>query len=192
MISDRATVVSEEDHVRVARAYFSGTQAEFTVGQRQTLDIIIAEQSLVSAELTLAGARHDAYLAAAGLLASIGRLEARYVIPGAPLYDPAQSFRRVSHIGAVPWEGIVGAIDNLGAPAPDAHHAIPAPLVDSNPILVTSPDAVGAHPAPSTALPTAPVPNTTSPRTPDTLGAEVGAPQDPAPKSATAPDRTPQ
>ncbi len=193
MITDRATVVSEEDHVRVARAYFSGTQAEFTVGQRQTLDIIIAEQSLVTAELTLAGAKHDAYVAAASLLASIGRLEARYVVPGAPLYDPAQSFKHVAHIGAVPWEGIVGVIDNLGAPAPDAHGAIPAPLVDSDPALAVGPDLVGAHPAPSTALPTAPVPNTTSPRTPDTLGAEVGVPQDPAPNTAkNSPDRTPQ
>jgi outer membrane protein len=188
MITDRATVTSEEDHVRVARDYFAGTQAEYTVGQRQTLDIIIAEQSLVSAELSLATARASAYSDAAALLASIGRLEARYILPGAPIYDPAESFRHVARIGSVPWEGLVAAIDNLGAPRPDADQAISAPLIDSDPALATNPDLAGAHPAPATALPTAPVPNTTSPRTPETLGAEVGAPQDPAP----LPDRTSQ
>ena len=188
MITGRATVVSEEDHVRAARDYFAGAQAEYTVGQRQTLDIIIAEQSLVSAELTLVGARHDAYVAQAGLLAAIGHLEARYLLPNAPLYDPAQSFRHVARIGAVPWEGIVAAIDNLGAPAPHSDGAIPAPLVDSDPVIAASrPDLGGPHPAPAIALPTAPVPNTTSPRTPETLGAEVGAPQDPAPRPDGAP-----
>jgi outer membrane protein len=185
MITDRATVVSEEDHVRVARDYFSGTQAEYTVGQRQTLDVVIAEQSLVGAEITLAEERHDAYVASAAVLNAIGRLEARYIVPDAPLYDPAESFRRVAHAGSVPWEGLVAAIDNLGAPSPDADRAIFAPQADLHPTIPASPDLVGAHPSPATALPTAPVPNTTSPKTPQTLGDQVGAPQDPA-----HPDRT--
>jgi outer membrane protein len=182
MITDRATVVSETDHVRVARDYFAGTQAEYTVGQRQTLDIVIAEQSLVSAEITLAEERHDAYVA---MLNAIGRLEARYIVPNAPQYDPAESFRRVAHIGSVPWEGLVAAIDNLGAPSPDADRAIYAPQADLDPVIPASSDLVGAHPAPATTSPTAPVPNTTSPKTPETLGDQVGAPQDPA-----HPDRT--
>jgi outer membrane protein len=178
MITDRASVVSEEDHVRVARNYFAGTQAEYTVGQRQTLDIIIAEQSLVDAEITLAGERHDAYVASAAVLSAIGRLEARYIVPDAPIYDPATSFRRVAHAGSVPWEGLVAAVDNLGSPAPDADRAISAPPADLHPTIPASPDLVGDHPAPATAVPTAPVPKTTSPSTPETLGDHVGASQD--------------
>lgn len=180
MISDRAAVVSETDHVKVARDYFSGTQAEYTVGQRSTLDVIIAEQSLVGAEITLAQVSHDAYAAQAALLASIGRLEARYLVPGAPLYDPAAAFRRVSHAGAVPWEGAIAAIDNLGAPAPRADRPLSAPAVPVDPKLPAAADLVGAHPSPATAVPTAPVPRTTSPATPQSLGRDVGAPQDPA------------
>ena len=187
LITDRATVVSEEDHVRVARDYFAGTQAEYTVGQRQTLDIVVAEQSLVSAEITLAEERHDAYVASAAVLNAIGRLEARYIVPDAPIYDPAVSFRRVARTGSVPWEGVVAAIDNLGAPAPDADRAISAPAADLHPIIPMSPDSVGDHPAPATALPTAPVPKSTSPSTPETLGDHVGAPQDPARPDPTTP-----
>lgn len=178
LTTGRASVVSEENHVKAARDYFSGTQAEFTVGQRQTLDVIIAEQSLVAAEATLVSVRHDAFVAEATLLAAMGRLETRYVVPDAPLYDPAQSFKRVAHSGALPWEGLVSSIDNLGAPGPGADRAIPAPPVDQHPVIPPASDAIGVKAPPATALPTAPVPNTTSPATPETLGAAVAPPQD--------------
>ena len=187
LITDRATVTSEEDHVRAARDYFSGTQAEYTVGQRATLDIVIAEQSLVGAELTLAEARHDAYVASAALLNATGRLEARYVVPDAPRYDPAVSFHRVANSGSVPWEGLVAAIDNLGAPSPDADHPLPAVRADLQPQIPDGADLVGDHPAPATSLPTAPVPNTTSPRTPAVIGEHVGAPEDAAHTDGTTP-----
>ena len=187
LITDRATVASEEDHVRAARDYFSGTQAEYTVGQRATLDIVIAEQSLVGAELTLAEARHDAYVASAALLNATGRLEARYVVPDAPRYDPADSFHRVANSGSVPWEGLVAAIDNLGAPSPGADHPLPAVRADLHPQIADGADSVGDHPAPATGLPTAPVPNTTSPRTPAVIGEHVGAPEDAAHIDGTTP-----
>lgn len=186
MISDRAAVVSETDHVKVARDYFAGTQAEFTVGQRSTLDVVIAEQSLIGAEVTLTQVSHDAYVAEASLLAAVGRLEARYLVPGSPLYDPAAAFRHVAHAGAVPWEGAVALIDNLGAPAPRADRPIPAPAIDGDARIAVAGDPVGAHPTPATASPTSPVAGTTSPATPETLGRGVGAPQDPASLSADA------
>ena len=178
LITARAAAISEADHVRAARSYFSGTQAEYTVGQRSTLDIIVAEQSLVSAEIAEAQADHDAYVGQAALLAAVGRLEARYVVTDAPIYDPGVSFRRVAHQGSVPWEGIVAAVDNLGAPAPGADRPVPAPAVDITPSLVASTWSLGEKPQPATALPTAPLPGSTSPLTPETLGGGVGTPQD--------------
>ena len=186
MITQRAAVASEQDHVRVARDYFSGTQAEYTVGQRSTLDIVVAEQSLVGAEITLTDTQHDAYVAQAALLNATGRLEVRYVVPGAPLYDPAASFKKVAHGGAVPWEGAIAALDDLGAAPIRRERPIPAPAADARPTL--APASLNARAAvtgegfspsvPATALPTAPLPNTTSPRTPETVGAAVGAAQD--------------
>ena len=178
MITDRATYVSETDHVRVARDYFSGTQAEYTVGQRSTLDIIVAEQSLVGAEISLTVARHDAYVAQAALLNSMGRLEVRYVVPGAPLYDPQAAFHRVANDGALPWEGVIAAIDTLGAPGAGPPRPISAPAIDARAVIPTASDPVGAHPVPATTLPTGAFPDTTSPRTPDSLGRATGQPGD--------------
>ena len=196
MITDRSAVRSEEDHVRVARDYFSGSQAEYAVGQRSTLDVIIAEQDLVGAEVTLAEAQHDAFVAEAALLDAMGRLEARYVTPGAPLYDPAVSFRRVANSGAVPWERLVAAIDNLGAPPPHVESPVPAPDIARLPVLASGSDLIGLDAGPATASPTAPAPDTTSPKTPETLGTDVGAPQDEAARiaaSTSAPtQRTPR
>ena len=178
MITGRATVTSEQEHVRVARDYFSGTQAEYTVGQRATLDIVIAEQSLVGAEITLAQAQHDVYVASVALLNAMGRLEVRYLVPGAPLYDPALSFSRVAHAGSVPWEGIVAAIDNLGAPSPGADRPLSSVRADLHPAIPASLDPLAPQPDPATALPTGPVPNTTSPQTPASIGQVIGAPED--------------
>ena len=187
LITARSTVTSEEEHVRVARDYFSGTQAEYTVGQRATLDVVIAEQSLVGAELTLAEAQHDAYVASAAILNAMGRLEVRYVVPDAPIYDPAVSFRHVERDGSVPWESLVAVIDNFGAPSPGADRPVPAVRADLTPSIVPGVDDIGSHPLPAVASPTAPIPNTTSPKTPETLGDRVGNSQDPGSSNGSVP-----
>ena len=148
LATERATVISELDHVQVARDYFSGTQAEYTVGQRSTLDIVIAEQSLVAAEATLTEAQHDAFVAQAALLSAMGRLEVRYIVPDAPLYDPATSFRRVARDGALPWEGLIAAIDNLGAPGPGGYRPIAAPQADLVPTIAAASPTAPELPAP--------------------------------------------
>ncbi|MGC1305508.1 MAG: TolC family outer membrane protein, partial [Caulobacteraceae bacterium] len=111
MVTGRNTTTGEEKHVGVAQDYFFGTREEYKVGQRATLDIIVAEQSFISARLALISARHDTYVAESSLLAAVGRLEARYLTPDTPSYDPAKSFKRVKNAGDLPWEGVVAAID---------------------------------------------------------------------------------
>ncbi len=181
MITARASVGSEASHVDAARRYFAGTQAEYTVGQRSTLDIIVAEESLSAAQVNLANVEHDAYVGGAQVLNAIGRLELHYLVKDAPLYDPATSFRRVANSGGVPWENVIGAIDNLGAPVPNAAKPLTAPLPPASPItILPAGDTLPEHPAPATASPTAPFPATTSPDTPEVLGSRVGASEDSA------------
>ncbi|MBI1407450.1 MAG: TolC family outer membrane protein [Caulobacter sp.] len=120
----RAALVSNEEQVRAARIAFEGVRQEAQVGLRTTLDVLNAQQELRSAELALINARHDEYLASALVLAAVGKLEARYVTPEQTLYDPAVSTRKVNHsFGWVPWEPVVGAVDQVLAPrvgpAPD-------------------------------------------------------------------------
>ena len=75
-----------------------------------------AEQERHNAELALVNARHDQYVAGAGVLSAMGLLEARNLTPGTATYDPAKSFNRVRHAGSVPWEGIVAGVDRAGSP----------------------------------------------------------------------------
>jgi outer membrane protein len=89
------------------------------VGLRTTLDVLNAQQELETSELALVGARHDEYVAAAAVLAAMGQLEAKDLIPNEARYDPKVNFDKVRHaIGWVPWEGVVEALDRLGSPAP--------------------------------------------------------------------------
>jgi outer membrane protein len=90
---------------------------EQQVGLRTTLDVLNAQQELENSELALVGARHDEYVAAAAVLAAMGALEARTLIPGAPRYDPKVAFDQLRHApGAMPWDGAVQALDRVGAP----------------------------------------------------------------------------
>ncbi len=98
---------------------FEGVTEEQKVGLRTVLDVLNAQQELETSQLNLVNARHDEYLAAAAVLAATGALDAHDFAPGERLYDPSRNLDKVRHgVGWVPWEGAVGAIQRLGAPAP--------------------------------------------------------------------------
>src|SRR5438477_127429 len=80
---------------RAARIAAEGTRQEQQVGLRTTIDVLNAEQELRQAELTQVNSRHDEYVAAANVLATMGRLEGRNLVPTAPQYDAAKNFRKL-------------------------------------------------------------------------------------------------
>lgn len=113
----RANLTANEEQVRAAAIAFEGTREEAQVGLRTTLDVLNAQQELRQAELALVGARRDEYVAAAQVLAAMGDLEARNLVQGVEIYDPATNFNRVKRSwGWVPWEHAVEAVDRVGAP----------------------------------------------------------------------------
>jgi outer membrane protein len=159
MAAAHANTGSDEQQVRSARVAFEGSQAEYRAGLRTTLDVLIAEENLRDAELALVQAHHDEYVAEASLLNAMGRLEARTLVQGVDLYDPAKSFNKVKRIGAVPWEGLVEGLDSLGAPsaraAPAATEAQPTLGSVS---MIPADHPVPAHQPLSTEQPTSPPP----------------------------------
>ena len=73
-----------------------GVRAENSVGLRQILDVLNAEQELLNSQVNLVRVRRDAYVAGFNLLAALGRAEARYLgLDGGALYDPNVHYRRV-------------------------------------------------------------------------------------------------
>jgi outer membrane protein len=185
-LANRASAQAEERAVQTARRYFSDTEQEYRVGQRSTLDVLIAEQALRGAEVAAAQAEHDGYLAQAALLAAVGRLAAGDLVANVPVYDPAESFRKVRHKGAVPWEDFIEGLDRIGSPLPERSKPLGAPAVAAHPVLRAGPQ-IPDEAGPATSDPTAPLPGTSSPATPPGLGDDRGAPYTPAPASGLSP-----
>lgn len=140
-----ANTASGAAAVAAAQATFDGMRVEYRAGLRTTLDVLIAQETLTSAEIALANARHDEYVAEAQLLGAVGRLEPRILLQGQPLYRPEVSFRRVENRGAVPWQAIPQTLDRIGAPSQPQPAPLPVPSPPDGPLRIaptTPPTAV--------------------------------------------------
>lgn len=177
-LANRSSAATNEHAVETARRYFYDTEQEYRVGQRSTLDVLIAEQTLRAAEVAAAQSEHDCYLAQAALLTAVGRMQAADLVGNLPLYDPAAAFRKVAMKGAVPWEGLIAGIDRLAAPERGSPRPLSAPTIAQGPALRSGPPIPADAPM-ATSVPDAPLPATTSPATPPGLGVARGAPYTP-------------
>jgi outer membrane protein len=140
-MASQANIASTETQVRAARIAAEGTRQEQQVGLRTTLDVLNAEQELRAAELSQVSARRDSYVAAANVLAQMGRLEAPNLTPTVTRYDPKTNFKglRVTW-GWVPWEEPLAIVDGAAVPKPKE---LPA---ESKPAPVLTPTTPPATP----------------------------------------------
>jgi len=115
-ISARASLQAGEEAVRAASVAAEGVRQEAQVGLRTTLDVLNQELELRNAEVTLASARRNEYVAQANLLAAMGRLEGPDLDPTLERYDPAANYQRVRNRGALPWDGVLETLDRVAAP----------------------------------------------------------------------------
>lgn len=89
-------IASTQSAVDAAALSLEGVRAENTVGNRTILEILNAEQELLSAQVQLATAKRNAYVAGFNLLAAMGKAEARDLgLDGGTLYDPDVNYDRV-------------------------------------------------------------------------------------------------
>lgn len=121
-----STIVTEtQAAVSAASLSLEGVRAENTVGNRTILDILNAQQELLSAQVQLVTARRNAYVAGFTLIAAIGHAEARDLGLGdeTMLYDPDVNYRRVR--GKI-WDWsfdpdpVAQSTRTVDIPAPDA------------------------------------------------------------------------
>ena len=70
-------VVSAQSAVAANELALEGVRAENTVGTRNVLDVLNAQQELLNSQVQLVTARRDSYVAGFALLAAMGRAEAR-------------------------------------------------------------------------------------------------------------------
>ena len=90
-------IESNEIAVAANQLALEGTRAEQTVGTRNVLDVLNAEQELLNSQVLLVTARRDAYVAGFQLLNTMGAAEAEDLnLEGGPLYDPQVYYDRYS------------------------------------------------------------------------------------------------
>ncbi|NCP14293.1 MAG: TolC family outer membrane protein [Sphingomonadales bacterium] len=97
-LAANAVIKSSQAAVEAAELSLEGVRAENSIGNRQILDVLNAEQELVNARAQIVTARRNAYVAGFNLLALMGRAEARdlNLDTGGVLYDPTINADRVS------------------------------------------------------------------------------------------------
>ena len=92
-----AIIESSQGAAEASELSLEGVRAENSIGNRSILDVLNAEQELLSARVQLVTARRNAYVAGFSLLAAMGKAEARdlNLDTGGPLYDPLVNYDRV-------------------------------------------------------------------------------------------------
>jgi outer membrane protein len=91
----RATIYSSQSAVTAAEIALAGTREEARVGQRTTLDVLNAQQTLLNARVSLVSAQRDRVVASYAVYAAIGKLNADNLGLDVILYDPTVHFDQV-------------------------------------------------------------------------------------------------
>ncbi len=95
LTSSKAAVKADESQVKAAEIALNGTREEARVGQRTTLDVLNAQQTLLNARVSLVGAQRDRVVASYAILASCGRLSASLLGLRVQPYNPTVHFEQV-------------------------------------------------------------------------------------------------
>ncbi|WP_226019677.1 TolC family protein [Novosphingobium sp. FKTRR1] len=123
-----------------ARVFDEGSFAEYRAGLRSTFDVLYAHATRRDTEILLIDNRRDLYVAQATLLRQTGQMEARQLMTGSGLYAPADNFVRAAERNALPWDGIVRAVDGVNT-ANTATGTLAQPAIGHGPAAIVAPTA---------------------------------------------------
>jgi outer membrane protein len=91
----KAVIVSDQAAVKSAEIALEGVREEARVGQRTTLDVLNAQQTLLNARVSLVSAQRDRVVASYATLASVGELSSDQLGLDVVRYDPTVHFDQV-------------------------------------------------------------------------------------------------
>ena len=95
MEAAKAQLISGREQVRAAEVALSGVREEAKVGQRTTLDVLNAQQTLLNARVNLISSQRDRVVASYTVLAAIGRLDVASLGLRVSRYDAKVHFEQV-------------------------------------------------------------------------------------------------
>jgi len=98
----KTQINSTQAQVTAAEVALNGVREEARVGQRTTLDVLNAQQTLVNARVALVTAQHDRIVASYSVLAAVGSLSPQILGLRIEVYDPVVHYQQVRDV----WGGV--------------------------------------------------------------------------------------
>jgi outer membrane protein len=98
----KAQIEATQAQVAAAEIALNGVREEARVGQRTTLDVLNAQQDLVSARVALVTAQHDRVVASFTVLSSVGGLSPQVLGLRIENYDPGVHYQQIRDV----WVGV--------------------------------------------------------------------------------------
>jgi outer membrane protein len=98
----KSSIESTKAQVKSAESALNGVREEARLGQRTTLDVLNAQQELVSARISMVSAQRDRLVSSYTLLAAVGRLSPKVLGLSVPTYDATVHYHQVRDA----WSGV--------------------------------------------------------------------------------------
>jgi outer membrane protein len=95
LVAARASIASSRIAVRASQSALEGVEREALVGSATTQDVLIQQQNLLSAQITLTQNVTSVVTASYGVISAIGRLTAKDLGLNVPLYDETAYYNAV-------------------------------------------------------------------------------------------------
>jgi outer membrane protein len=95
VLATKAQIESAQAQVRASETALNGVREEARVGQRTTLDVLNAQQTLVNARVQLVTAQRERVVKSYNLLAAIGVLSPVTLALATPVYDPRIHYHQI-------------------------------------------------------------------------------------------------
>ncbi|KMO34784.1 channel protein TolC [Methylobacterium aquaticum] len=98
----KARVIASQAQVQANEVALNGVREEARVGQRTTLDVLNAQQELLSARVALIAAQRDRVVGSYQVVQTVGRLTTRFVAVPVAQYSAKQHYDQVKDL----WYGV--------------------------------------------------------------------------------------
>jgi outer membrane protein len=105
ILVQNASIIANNEQIRAAQAAYDGVKQEADLGSRTTLDVLTAEQNLLSAKAARLTAQANLYAYQYALLADMGLLTASSLHLGIPTFDPQAYYNAVKNAPATSARG---------------------------------------------------------------------------------------
>ena len=99
------SITAGDEQIRAAQAAYDGVKQEAELGSRTTLDVLDAEQNLLSAKASRLQAAANLYVSQYQLLSAMGLLTADHLQLGIPTFDPNAYLNAVKRAPATSGRG---------------------------------------------------------------------------------------